>query len=191
VGRAASGAADVAGGAASAAGGAARQGQGGSEAQGVVDDLAAGATAQLNQWLRDQGMSQVSEPQLRAAMSDVVSGAAAKIRQGRSPGEALDRESITASIAQHTNLSREEASRAAEQVETQLQGQLSQAQQRLGEAGETAADATATGAWAFFLYGVLTLAAAMFGGRAGVPRGRYIATTEAVGVPREPLPHRA
>lgn len=190
VGRAASGVAGMAGSAASAAGGAASEARGQVQGAGITDTLAAGATAQLNDWLRQQGMSQVSEPQLRAAMNDVVGGAAASIRQGRNPAEALDRERITAALAQHTNLSREEAQRAAEQVETQLSGQLSQAQQEIAQAGETAADATAVGAWAFFLYGLLTLAAALFGGTLGAPRERYELPRGEPALPHEPLPHR-
>jgi hypothetical protein len=191
VGRAASGVAGIAGSAASAAGSAASEARGQVQGEGVGDTLAAGATAQLNDWLRQQGMSQVSQQQLRAAMNDVVGNATARIRQGQSPAEALDRESITASLAQHTNLSREEAQRAAEQVETQLSGQLSEAQQGIAQAGETAADATAVGAWAFFLYGILTLAAALFGGTLGAPRERYeLPRGQTAPLPHEPLPGR-
>lgn len=191
VGRAASGVASAAGGAASAAGDAAGAAEGRVEGGAVTDTLAAGATARLNDWLRQQGMSQVSQQQLRAAMDDVVGNATARIRQGQSPAEALDRESITASLAQHTNLSREEAQRAATEVETQLSGQLSQAQQGLAQAGETAAEATAVGAWAFFLFGLLTLAAALFGGSLGSPRERHeLPRTERAPLPGEPLPHR-
>ena len=43
---------------------------------------------------------------------------------------------------------------------------------------ETAASAGTRGAWAFFLYGVLTLGAAALGGGAGVPRGRRIVAQE-------------
>jgi hypothetical protein len=188
VGRVVSGAANVAGEAVSAAGGAAGQAQG----SGVTDPLVAGATAQLNDWLRQQGMSQVSQQQLRAAMNDVVANATSRIRQGQSPAEALDRQSITASLAEHTNLSPAESDRAAEQVQTQLSGQLQSAQQQLAQGGETAADATATGAWAFFLYGVLTLAAAMLGGRVGVPKDRLlVGREERVPPPGATLPQRA
>jgi hypothetical protein len=59
------------------------------------------------------------------------------------------------------------------------------------EAAAAAKTAGATGAWAFFLYGLLTLAAAVLGGRAGVPRERTLVThDERAGLPGEPLPHR-
>lgn len=188
VGRVVSGAASAATGAVSAAGGAAGQAQG--NVQGATETLAAGATAQLNDWLRQQGMSQVSQQQLRAAMNDIVGNATSRVRQGESPMQALDRESIAASLAEHTELTREEAQRAAQQVQTQLSAQLSGAQQQLAQAGDTAADATATGAWAFFLYGVLTLAAAMIGGSLGAPKDRRVVREDRAQVAGEPLPHR-
>ena len=59
------------------------------------------------------------------------------------------------------------------------------------QAAETAKKAGATGAWAFFVSGLLTLAAAILGGRAGVPReGRVVGQERRAPPPGEPLPHR-
>jgi hypothetical protein len=82
----------------------------------------------------------------------------------------------------------------AGEVQQQLQGMRQQAEQNKEEAASAAKKAGTTGSWAFFLYGVLTLAAAVVGGRAGVPKDRGILTTREEPLPPhpgEPLPHRA
>jgi hypothetical protein len=87
---------------------------------------------------------------------------------------------------------RREAGQRADEVQQQAQGLAQQAQQKAPEAAEKAKTAGTTGAWAFFVYGLLTLAAAMFGGRAGVPReGHVVGHEERVPPPGAPLPHRA
>jgi hypothetical protein len=87
---------------------------------------------------------------------------------------------------------RDQARQQAGQAQQQLQGLKQQAMANQGEAADAARKAGTTGAWAFFLYGVLTLAAAMLGGRAGVPKDRLlVAHEERVPPPGEPLPHRA
>ncbi|HET8540191.1 MAG TPA: hypothetical protein VFL83_10005 [Anaeromyxobacter sp.] len=86
---------------------------------------------------------------------------------------------------------RREARQQANEAEQRAQALAQQAQQKAPEAAETAKKAGATGAWAFFLYGLLTLAAAIFGGRTGVPRETHVVgREERVPPPGEPLPHR-
>lgn len=86
---------------------------------------------------------------------------------------------------------REQLERQANRAEQQIQGMAQDVRENAGEAAAAARTAGATGAWAFFLYGVLTLAAAVLGGRAGVPRERTLVThDERAGLPGEPLPHR-
>lgn len=92
---------------------------------------------------------------------------------------------------------RREAREQAGQLQAQAQQQAQQAQQSLQEnkeeIAETAATAGSTGAWAFFIYGVLTLAAAALGGRSGVPRlYRTPAEATPAPIPDRPLsPQRA
>ncbi len=86
----------------------------------------------------------------------------------------------------------------------QLQQQADQARERAGqlrqqveenkdEAAAAAKKAGTAGSWAFFLYGLLTLVAAMLGGRSGVPRDRLlVGREEPVSPPGAPLsPQRA
>jgi hypothetical protein len=85
---------------------------------------------------------------------------------------------------------RQQAGQAQQQVE-QLKQQAAANQEEATQAAKTAGTA---GSWAFFLYGVLTLAAAMLGGRAGVPKDRMIVAREETvptGPPLTPSPHRA
>ncbi len=92
--------------------------------------------------------------------------------------------------AQSPQLRRQARSQAS-QLQQQAQGLAQQAQQKAPEAAETAKKAGATGAWAFFIYGILTLAAAIIGGRVGVPReGHLVRQEDRVPPPGEPLPHR-
>jgi hypothetical protein len=77
----------------------------------------------------------------------------------------------------------------------QAEAEAGAAQQRVEasapEPAETAKKAGATGAWAFFVSGLLTLAAAILGGRTGVPReGRAVRQERRAPPPGEPLPHR-
>jgi hypothetical protein len=125
-------------------------------------------------------------------MKDIVGGAMTRVRQGDSPADALDRQSIVSALSRNTNLTRAEAERAATQVQAQLQDQLGQAQQKAGDVGEAAAGAGKKGAWGFFVYGLLTLLAAAFGGAAGVPREHRVLGRDERAVPGGPLtPQRA
>ena len=86
---------------------------------------------------------------------------------------------------------RRQARNQANQIQQQAQGLAEQAQAKAPEAAETAKKAGATGAWAFFIYGLLTLAATVIGGRAGVPREGHLVRQEGrAPPPGEPLPHR-
>jgi hypothetical protein len=112
-----------------------------------------------------------------------TAGAAARAAGGaaQAAGEAA---------GQSPELQREAQERAG-QAQQQLEGLKQQAVENKEEAAATAQKAGTAGTWAFFLYGVLTLAAAMFGGRAGVPRERLVVgAEERVPPPGEPLPHR-
>jgi hypothetical protein len=82
---------------------------------------------------------------------------------------------------------------AGAQATQEAQGALQQAQQEPGQTAQQAARAGRTGAWAFFLYGALTLVAAALGGRLGVPKDRLLrAREEAAPLPERPLsPQRA
>jgi hypothetical protein len=82
-----------------------------------------------------------------------------------------------------------------QQVQQQAQQLGQQVQQNKEEISEKAATAGSTGAWAFFLFGALTLAAAALGGGAGVPKTRRLLgrdeTTTPVPPDRPLTPQRA
>src|SRR5690606_22589660 len=84
---------------------------------------------------------------------------------------------------------------ARSEMQQGAQQQLQQLQQRAQGAGDEAAAAARTAgaasAWGFFIYGLLTLAAAILGGRTGAPRVRHVVQEERVPPPGAPLPHRA
>ncbi len=86
---------------------------------------------------------------------------------------------------------RSQARAQAGQLQEKAQGMAQQAEQNAPEAASAAKKAGATGAWAFFIYGILTLAAAIIGGNVGVPReARVVGQETRVPPPGEPLPHR-
>jgi hypothetical protein len=86
---------------------------------------------------------------------------------------------------------RREAQARSGDVQRKAQGLAQQAEANSDEAADAAKKAGTTGAWAFFLYGLLTLAASVFGGRAGVPRDAHVlGQEERLPPPGEPLPHR-
>jgi hypothetical protein len=83
---------------------------------------------------------------------------------------------------------RQEAQQQAGEAQQAIQGLAQRAQQSQDEVAGAAKKAGTAGAWAFFLYGLLTLAAAMLGGRAGVPEDRHLAAREEVApAPGQPL----
>jgi hypothetical protein len=67
-----------------------------------------------------------------------------------------------------------------------------EAQQTVAGAAEQVQETAGTaGTWAFFLFGLLTLAAAVLGGRAGIPKARHVVTHgETVPAPGAPLSPR-
>jgi hypothetical protein len=90
----------------------------------------------------------------------------------------------------------QQAEQRAEAAKQQVQQGAQQLRQEVEQNKDQAAQATklagATGAWAYFIYGLLTLAAAILGGRQGIPRGRAIIHEEPAPVPGAPLtPQRA
>jgi hypothetical protein len=92
----------------------------------------------------------------------------------------------TAAAAQAVGGAASAVSAAAEPTEVR-----EEAQQTVAGAAEQVQETAGTaGAWAFFLFGLLTLAAAVLGGRAGVPRGRHVVVREetapAPGAPLSP-----
>jgi hypothetical protein len=84
----------------------------------------------------------------------------------------------------------QQAQQQADRVQQQAQQLRQEAGQNKQEAAEAAQKAGTAGSWAFFLYGLLTLVAAMLGGRAGVPRDRTPIVREetvpAAGAPLSP-----
>jgi hypothetical protein len=95
--------------------------------------------------------------------------------------------------AQNPDLQRE-AQQQAGQVQQQAEQLKQRAVENKDEAAQAARTAGTAGSWAFFLYGLLTLAAAMLGGRAGVPKDRMIVAREETvptGPPLTPTPQRA
>jgi hypothetical protein len=82
----------------------------------------------------------------------------------------------------------QQAQQQAEQARGQAQQLKQEAEQRKDEAASAAKTAGTAGSWAFFLYGLLTLVAAILGGRVGVPRDRTrIVREEPAPVPGAPL----
>lgn len=88
---------------------------------------------------------------------------------------------------------REELKQQGQDVKERVQGLAQRVQESAGESADKAKTAGAAGAWAFFLYGLLTLAASVLGGGAGAPRRRGELPSEerlpAHGA--APAPHRA
>jgi hypothetical protein len=85
---------------------------------------------------------------------------------------------------------RQDMERQANRAEQQVQGMAQDIRENAGEAAGAAKAAGTAGAWTFFLYGLLTLAAAVLGGRAGVPRGHLVETHDERTAPGQPLPQR-
>lgn len=73
---------------------------------------------------------------------------------------------------------RSELEQRAESAQQQVQGLAQRAEENKDETAAAAKTAGTAGAWAFFLYALLTLAACMLGGRAGVPRDRHLGGRE-------------
>lgn len=118
-----------------------------------------------------------------------VAGTASKVADVA--GSAAEGAGQAAGQAAQSPQLRRQARNQANQLQQQAQGLAQQAQAKAPEAADTAKKAGAAGAWAFFIYGILTLAAAVVGGRAGVPPEAHAIRQEGrVPPPGEPLPHR-
>src|SRR6266540_6766049 len=90
----------------------------------------------------------------------------------------------------------QEIQQQAGQARQKAEGLRQQAEARKDEAASTAKKAGATGSLAFFVYGLLTLAAAMLGGLSGVPKDRIVIAREETvppsgAPPFRPSPQRA
>jgi hypothetical protein len=138
----------------------------------------------INERLRAEGKPAVTAAQLEAATQDVVQTA---VRQGR-----LDRELLVSSIAQNTNLSRQDAQEVASRVEAQFnafQGQAGQALSGAAQSVQTgalkAADATGKAFWGVFGALFLGLISAVLGGSVGVNKRQRIQAQGAVVTPPE------
>ncbi len=70
----------------------------------------------------------------------------------------------------------QQAREQANRLQQQARGAEAQVQQNAGQLSEKAASAGTAGAWVFFVYGILTLAAAALGGGVAVPRDRRLIT---------------
>jgi ABC-type multidrug transport system fused ATPase/permease subunit len=88
---------------------------------------------------------------------------------------------------------REEMRQQGQEAKQRVQGLARQVQENASENAGKAKAAGAAGAWAFFLFGVLTLAASVLGGRAGAARWRgELPSGEALPAHgAAPAPHRA
>lgn len=86
----------------------------------------------------------------------------------------------------------QQAQQQSQQLQSEAQQLAQRAQQGAPQAAQTAKTAGVAGAWAFFIFAVLTLVAAILGGGAGVPKERTIVAREAPVPPGTPLsPQRA
>ena len=112
------------------------------------------------------------------------------VKQGR-----LDREMLVSSIAQKTNLSRQDAEEIAGRVETQFNSVSGNLQAKAGQAAQSvqtgalkAADATGKAFWGVFGALFLGLVSAILGGFVGVGRhahaGSSVTTDTTIPTPR-------
>ncbi len=123
------------------------------------------ALAPINQRLQAEGKPAVTADQLKAAVQQVVQGAA---QTGK-----VDREQLVSAIAQQTNLSRADA----EEVAGRVEGQLSSAKDTAGQVGERvqtgalqAVDTTGKALWGVFGALLLGMVSAVLGATLGVSR---------------------
>lgn len=80
----------------------------------------------------------------------------------------MDRESMIQNLMNTTQMSREQAESAVDQL-----GNPEQLKQQAAEAGETTAKFGAAAAWWFFITALLSLGAAVWGGHLGFSRRGY------------------
>jgi hypothetical protein len=149
------------------------------DAAGVVGGVAGGAVSQafnlnasdalkpINDKLQADGKPAITEDQLKAATSDILKKAVANKGQ-------LDKQELSQSIAQNTQLSQEDADDVANRVDQQYEQAKGKVQQTAQQAGETATKAANIGGgvfWGIFASMLLSLVSAVLGGLLGsLPR---------------------
>jgi hypothetical protein len=137
--------------------------------------------APVNQRLQATGKPTISSEQLGAATRDVLRRA---VREGR-----LDRDTLTASLAQNTALSQADAREIASTVEqrwNQQASELGQQAEQAGSAALQAAETTGKGLLGLFFAMLLGLIAAVAGTMLGVTRAQ-LAVAERAGERAERL----
>lgn len=123
------------------------------------------ALAPVNQRLQAEGKPKITAEQLTAATRDVVQDS---VRRGR-----VDRESLVASIAQHTALSRTDAEQVASGVERQLQsasGKVGRTLEDVKTGALTAAEDTGKAFWGVFGALLLGMLSAVLGATVGMTK---------------------
>lgn len=90
------------------------------------------------------------------------------VGRGAGGGAEMDRESMIQNLMNTTQMSREQAESAVDQL-----GNPEQMKQQAAEAGETTAKFGAAAAWWFFITALLSLGAAVWGGHLGFSRRGY------------------
>jgi hypothetical protein len=107
---------------------------------------------------------------------------AATMAVARTAGAAASAVGTAAQTAGQAAASNPDLQQQAQQQAQQAQGQAqqleAQAREKAPQAAEAAKTAGAAGAWAFFIFAVLTLVAAILGGGAGVPKERMLIRRE-------------
>jgi hypothetical protein len=135
------------------------------QAGGVANALGVNADdllAPINRRLQEEGKPTVSAAQVEAASKDVIQKS---IRQGH-----VDRDSLVASIAQHTNLSRQDSEQLATQVENKIGmtgARASNAATSLQGGALRAAESTGKAFWGVFGAMLVGMIAAVLGAMLG------------------------
>ncbi|MBZ4415029.1 hypothetical protein [Myxococcus sp. RHSTA-1-4] len=152
--------------------------QGGEAAQAFGLD-ADDALAPINQRLSQEGKPAITADQFQAATRDVINTA---IRTGK-----LDRNLLVTSIAENTNLSRQDADEVATRVEQQFNQRRAQLGEQAGQLGQQvqqgalkAADTTGRVFWGIFGALLLGLVSAVLGATLGVSRRQRVYAEGAV-----------
>jgi hypothetical protein len=114
----------------------------------------------INQRLRAQGMSTVTVPQIRAAIRDVINTAVAQ-------GE-LNQQTLVRSLAQNTDLTRNEAQSLAQQIQQQWNQATAGVGSTLRQGGIAAAETAGDVMWGLFVALLLGLIASVGGAVLGV-----------------------
>lgn len=120
----------------------------------------------VNQRLEAEGKPAVTAQQLEEAAQDVVSRA---IQTGK-----LDRDTLTAAIADKTQLSRQDANQVADQIQNQFDARMGGSMQnginQVQNAAQSAVTATGKAMWGVFIFLVLGAIASLVGAAVGLAR---------------------